>query len=397
MKRPALVLAILIGCNGSQPAPPKPEPTTAAKPVAAAGPSEHADEQQHEELPTKVRLSPKVIAATGIKSALVAAEALPQTVSLTGQLISDPDRTAKIAARVAGRIVDVGPKEGDRVKSGALLAVIESPELARARATLTVAQAKARTAKQNLERLERVADKGLASGQEVSSAEAEAQTRDAEARAARQTLAAFGVGVESGDGARMEVRTPVAGFVLARDAIRGQTVTPEHVLFTVADLDKAFFTARLFEKDLARVKTGSLADVRLNAYPNELFAGRVENVGRALDQQQRTVVARIAIDNRDDLLKVGLFGTALVVVEDATPRTPRPVVPQSAITKIADHDCVFVQEPDGDFEVHRVTLGRAAAAKVEVVAGLRTDERVVTSGVFTLKSAVLKGSFGEEE
>lgn len=189
----------------------------------------------------------------------------------------------------------------------------------------------------------------------------------------------------------------MTGFVLSRDAIRGQTVTPEHVLFTGADLDKAYFTARLFEKDMASVKTGSLAEVRLNAYPSEVFVGRVENVGRALDEQQRTVMARIAITNRSDLLKVGLFGTALVVVEDPTPRTPRPVVPLSAVTKITERDCVFVRQPDGDFEVHRVTLGRSAAGKVEIVAGLRAGEEVVTDGVFTLKRAVLKSTFGEEE
>src|SRR5581483_3972103 len=121
--------------------------------------------------------------------------------------------------------------------------------------------------------------------QEVSTADAEVQTLDAEVRAARQTLASFGAGAESDDGARMEVRAPVSGFVLSRDAIRGQTIAPEHVLFTVADLDKTYFTARLFEKDLARVKTGSIAEVRLNAYPNETFVGRVENIGRALDEQ----------------------------------------------------------------------------------------------------------------
>lgn len=395
MKRLALTLLLVLGCD--RPAPPTASQPAAPRGMAADGGSEHSDEQQHEELPSKVRLQARVVADAGIKTATVKSEALPQTVSLTGQLISDPDRTAKVTARVPGRIVQVGFKEGDRIRQGALLALIESPELARARASLTAASAKARTARQNFERLQRVAEKGLASGQEMSSADADLQTLDAEMRAARQTLSAFGAEAESGDGARMEIRAPVAGFVLTRDAIRGQTVAAEHVLFTVADLDQAYFTARLFEKDMARVKAGSVAEVHLNAYPNETFLGRVENVGRALDEQQRTVMARIAVSNRNDLLKVGLFGTALVVVEDNAPRTPRPVVPLSAVTKITEHDSVFVHHPDGDFEMHRVTLGRSAVGKVEIVAGLRVGEDVVTDGVFTLKSAILRGTFGEEE
>jgi cobalt-zinc-cadmium efflux system membrane fusion protein len=318
-------------------------------------------------------------------------------VNLTGELISDPDRTAKVAARVPGRIVEVHYKEGDRVKAGALLATLESSELARARATLASAQAKARSTHQNLERLQRVADKGLASGQEVSSAQADSSTVDADVRAARQTLAAFGTAADSGDGATMTLRAPVAGFVLARDAVRGQTVNAEHVVFLIADLDKAYFTAKLFEKDLARVRVGAVAEVRLNAYPNETFVGAVETIGRSLDPLSRTVLARIALTNHNDLLKVGLFGNAHVVVQDNVVRTPRPVVPLSAITQIADHDCVFVRQPDGDFEVHRVTVGRTAAGKAELVAGLRSGESVVVEGVFTLKSAVLKSTFGEED
>lgn len=366
------------------------------KPKASA--ADHDDEtEEHESLPSRVRLAPKVVAAAGIKTAPVVIESLPQTVSLTGELISDPDRTAKITARVAGRITDVFFREGDRVKAGALLAVMESSELARARAGYASAQAKARSARQNLDRLQRVATKGLASGQEIAAAEAEAQTLDSEVRAARQTLLAFGAVAEAGDGARMELRTPVAGFVLSRDAIRGQSVTAEHVAFVVADLEKAYFTARLFEKDVARVKPGATAEVRLNAYPGEVLVGPVEAVGRALDPSSRTVLARIAVKNRSDLLKVGLFGTALVVVPDEIARAPRPVVPFSAITKIGDQDTVFIRQADGDFDVHKVTLGRSAAGKVEIVTGVRVGEQVVTDGVFTLKSAVLKSTFGEED
>jgi cobalt-zinc-cadmium efflux system membrane fusion protein len=174
-------------------------------------------------------------------------------------------------------------------------------------------------------------------------------------------------------------------------------VTAEHVVATVADLDQAYFVARLFEKDLARVQTGAAADVRLNAYPDEIFQGTVEMVGQQLDARARTVTARIALKNRKELLKVGLFGNALVVVPDRTPRTPRVVVPLSAVTKIAEKDVVFVRQPDDDFEVHPVTLGRSAAGRVEILSGLREKEQIAVEGVFTLKSAVLKSTFGEEE
>ena len=362
--------------------------------------AEHKDEpEEHEQLPDKVRLTPKVVQAAGIKSAPAVQAVLPQTVNLTGEIISDPDRTADVTARVPGRIVEVRFKEGIRVKSGDVLVVIESPEIARARALVSAAQAKAQSARQNANRLASVAQKGLAAGQEVATADAEAAALEAEARAARQTLTAFGSAVAevSGDSARLALRAPIAGVVLSRSAVRGQTVTADHVLASIADLDRAYFTARLFEKDLARVREGAAAEVRLNAYANDVFLGTVETVGKALDPTARTVLARIVVHDQRGLLKVGLFGNALVVIPDSVPRTARVVLPIGAVTKIADRDVVFVAHPDGDFEVHRVTLGRSAGGRVEILSGLREGEQVVVEGVFTLKSTILKGTFGEED
>jgi cobalt-zinc-cadmium efflux system membrane fusion protein len=396
-------------CNGArgttnQDARRPPERAAAAPPPTGDGglaaDEAHQDEAAHEALPSRVRLAPDVVRAAGVKTAPVALAALPLTVTLNGEVIADPDHSAKIATRVAGRVVDVRFREGERVKAGELLAVIESPELARARAAFTSASSKARTARLNAERLSRLAEKGLAASQELATAESEAQALEAEARAARQTLSAFGVDGGSADGtsaARLELRAPISAWVLTRDAVRGQTVGADHVLATLADLGRVFFQARLFEKDLGRVRVGAAAEVRLNAYPGEVFTGHIELVGRQLDPQARTVTARIPLDNKNDLLKVGLFGTANIVVPDAEVRPQRPVVPLQAVTQIAGKDVVFVRQPDEDYEVHAVTLGRSAAGRVEILHGLRPKEQVVVDGVFTLKSAVLRSTFSDQE
>ena len=387
----AFIVGIACGCSRG------PVPSEPPRPVATE--TKHKDESEHEDVPSRIRLSATVIAEAGIKTTPAGFEALPQTVSLTGEVVADPDRSARVTARVSGRVVEVRFKEGEHVKAGALLVILESQELAHARASYTSANAKWSMARQNVDRLTEVAKKGLASGQEVATAEAEARSLEAEARAARQTLAAFGPEAGSGDTgpARLEVRAPISGVVLTRDAIRGQTVPAEHVLAALAELDKVYFVARLFEKDLAQVQAGAAAEVRLNAYPKEVFAGVVETVGRQLDATARTVTARIVIKNRSDLLKVGLFGNAVVAIATGTPRTPRLVVPGSAVTQISGKDVVFVRQPDEDFEVHPVTLGNSAAGKVEVLTGLRERELVVTDGVFSLKSAILKSTFGEED
>jgi cobalt-zinc-cadmium efflux system membrane fusion protein len=369
-------------------------------PAPATQPAQHEDEsEQHEELPTKVRLALAVERAAGIKTAAATLDSLPVTVDLTGEIAADPDRSARLAARVSGRIVEVRAKEGDRVSAGQVVAILDSSELARTGATLTSAAARAKVAHLNATRLQSLEAKSLASGQEVAVAAAEAAALDAEVAAARQTLAAFGQianQAETGS-ARVTIRSPLAGFILSRDAVHGQTVDPQHVIAVVGDLTHAYFLGRLFEKDLARVKTTANAEVRLNAYPDEVFAAKVETIGRQIDPAARTVTARIVVNNQRDLLKVGLFGIARVVVGPAERPAKHVVVPLSAVTRVANKDAAFVRQPDGDFELHPVTIGRSAGGRVEVLNGLRAGEQVVVEGIFTLKSAILKSTFGEED
>lgn len=366
---------------------------------------EHADEHEHEHaeghesLPRRVRLEPSVAQAAGVKLVPARVETLAATVDLTGELAPDPDRTAIVAAQVPGRLVQVRFREGERVRKGAALAVLESAELARARAALSSASARAAAAKQNAERLEALARDGFASGQELSTARAEATSLEADAMAARQTLAAFGAGAldPSEHPARLTLRAPIDGTVLERNAIVGETVGPAHPVARIADLERAYFVARLFEKNLASVREGQKADVRLNAYQGEVFSGVVETVGRQLDPAARTVVARIAVGNQQDRFKVGLFGTARLAVGAAASARSGLVVPIGAVTRLGDRQVVFVQEPDGMFEVHPVTLGQSAGGLVEVLEGLSEGEQVVAEGVFSVKSVVLKGQFGEED
>lgn len=369
------------------------------KPVSASATREHRDEPGHAQLPSIVRLSPQVLANARIETKPVRVEQLPGTIDLIGEITPDPDRLVRVAARAQGRVVAVYFKEGDWVKAGTILTVMESPELARARASVTSADARSHASRQNANRVTDLGRKRLASAQEVATAEAEARAAEADALAARQTLSSYGAGAFefSKNAARLELKAPIDGFALRRDAIVGQTIAPDHVVAVLADLNRAYFMARLFEKDLAEVHAESPAEIRLNAYSGLVMQGKVEQIGRELDADARTVIARILIEGQGNVLKAGLFGTARVSIPNPPNEQPRLVVPLSAVTQISGRDVVFVREPDGDFAVHPVSLGRTASGKVQVVAGLREGEAIAYNGVFTLKSVVLKGTFGEEE
>lgn len=380
------LIALLLGC-AKKPECPSVEPT-------------HQDEtESHPGLPTRVRLSKEVLSSAKIRSEPVQVQALLATVELSGEIQADPDRTAQVTARVPGRITEVRFQEGMRVKAGDLLVTMESSELSRIRSTLLSSQARSQAAGKNLRRLQNLSKTGLAADQEVVAARAEVNSLHADALAAERALLSFGLtkGQLTQSGSKLEVRAPREGVIVSRNAIVGQAVPADHLLTEVMDLEKAFFVGRLFEKDLAYVRVGERADIRLNGYPTEVFAGTVEMIGNRLDPAARTVTARIAVTNHHDLLKVGLFGKAQVTQSQGKPQASGLVIPLTAVTPLAGEQVVFVHHPDNDFEVHPVKLGASADGKVMVLSGLKEGEQVVVEGVFTLKSMVLKSSMEEGE
>ena len=357
--------------------------------------ADHKDEEAHAELPRRVHLTNEVLAAAKIASAPVKREALAPSISLPGEVAADPDKIARVAAPASGRIESIAFKEGAPVQRGDVLAVIRVPELGKVRGAMTAAIARAKAARANADRLQKLVDQGLATSQEHQNAIAEASAYEAEAKALSAELSAMGTG--GGGGASMSLRAPIAGVVVARDAVVGQPVTAESVLATIADLSAVWFLARVFEKDLARLHAGSPAEVTLNAYPGERFVGTLDYLGKQVDPVARTLTARVLLTNRDDKLRLGLFGTARVSIQEASTRPAAVVVPRNALAEVAGKQVVFVRQADGDFELHEVVLGESAAGKVEVLSGLREGEDVVNEGVFTLKSMVLKSAFAEDE
>lgn len=395
-----LVGALALGCSkekvASSSAPG--EASARPKPAASAGASaeEHKDEAEHEELPKRVHLTPEVIAAAKIKTAPVTREALEAVLELPGEVVVDPDKAARVTTPVAGRIERVAFAEGKVVKAHDLLAVVRVLDLADRQAALASASAKAAAARANAKRLEGLADKGLAAAQELADVQAQAEALEAETRAAAERLRALDVGA-SAKGSLLELRAPIGGTVIARDAVVGQPADPGRPIGTIADLGEVWFLGRVFESDLARVHMGASAEVQLNAYPKERFEGRIAFMGQQIDPVARTVVARIPLTNRQDLLRLGLFGTARVSAGEAQKGEPSLVTLRSAVTEINGKPVVFVEHPDNDFELHEVVIGRAALGKVEVLSGLREGEQVVVDGAFSLKSLVLKSTIAEEE
>ncbi|MBE2251922.1 MAG: efflux RND transporter periplasmic adaptor subunit [Myxococcus sp.] len=316
--------------------------------------------------------------------------------TLTGEVIAEPDRTARLSSATAGRLEQVLFNEGATVKRGDILATVRVPDVGRLRGAYAAATSRARASKLNAERLEALKASGLGAEQALVDAQADARAQEAEARALGEQLTAIGVNAESG-GFIVALRAPISGVVVSRDAIVGQPISTEAVLATIVDLSEVWFLGRVFEKDLSRLRVGTSAELELNAYPGGHFHGTVDYVSQQIDPMARTLTARIRVANETSQLRLGLFGRAHVDIGEPGKQATGLVVPRDAVLEVAGKKVVFVKEKDGDFVLHEVTVGDSAMDDVQLLSGVSEGEEVVSKGGFTLKSLLLKSTLAEDE
>lgn len=360
-----------------------------ATPADAAAPATSASAE------ARIRLTPAAIADAKLETAKVTREVLKPSVALTGEIAADPDRSAILSSPIPGRIQSVAFKEGDRVAKGAALVRIAVTEIGKLRAAHATALAHAKAARADANRLRGLVEKALRPEQEYLDALAAAEGHEAEARGLAAQLTALGFAASSGSvPSSLSLNSPIDGVVVARSAIVGAPVVPDQNLGRVVDLAAPWFLGRVFENDLARVRVGAKAAVVVDAFPKSSFDGVVEALGAQVDPVTRTVMVRIRVTNRDDLLRLGLWGKAHVATDEA-PGVPVIAIPRTAVIDVAGRKIAFVKIGDA-FEPREVALGTSSMEQLEVISGLDAGEEVVVQGAFTLKSVMLRSTLAED-
>jgi RND family efflux transporter MFP subunit len=176
--------------------------------------------------------------------------------------------------------------------------------------------------------------------------------------------------------------SPISGFVMERNAFPSQRVTPETVLYTVADLSTVWVIADVFEYEAVNIRLNQPATLTLAYLPGRAFHGRVSYILPQVDPATRTLKVRIEVENPGYALKPDMYGE----VEFQTGGARRLVVPQSAVLNSGDHQTVFVDRGNGYFEPRAVKIGEQMDGRIEILSGLKAGERIVISGNFLMDS-----------
>ncbi|GAB3551804.1 hypothetical protein GCM10027343_36430 [Noviherbaspirillum agri] len=190
-------------------------------------------------------------------------------------------------------------------------------------------------------------------------------------------------------------RSPVTGVVTEKKALQGMRFMPGEMLYQVADLSSVWALADVFEQDIGLVKSGAKAKLRINAYPDKEFDGKVTYVYPTLNAETRTAQVRVELANPGQLLKPGMFANMELAV---AAKAGAVAVPVSSVIDSGTRRIVLVQAKEGRFEPREVKLGARSDDYVEVLDGVKEGEDVVVAANFlidaesNLKAAV--GGFG---
>ncbi len=330
----------------------------------------------------------------GIRTVRAALAPVADRLEVPGVVTAPPERHAAIFASQQGRVVVEGgkgiPMLGTAVKKGQLLAVLEaaltvserasfSVESSQAGSEVSASGARVAAAERNVARLQSL--EGVVSQRDRDDAAVELKQAEAALQAAQGKQSAYGSTERS---TRIELRAPIDGILADVDVSPGELVEPGRRAFLIVDGAELWVEAKLYEADLGRMTKGASANVGVDAYPGENFPGTLLAVGEVIDPATRTVKAIFRVENPNRRLKLGMFAHVQIgagAAEDVL------VVPDSAILDVDGRRLVFVHTAPELFQSREVALGRRDGNRVEVRGGVVAGDRVVVSGLLTLKNA----------
>jgi cobalt-zinc-cadmium efflux system membrane fusion protein len=308
----------------------------------------------------------------------VAYKAVPG-LDVTGVIQPDIARAVPVISLASGRVVEIKARLGDVVTKGQLLLRVRSNDVSGAYQTYLKAENDERLAQQQLQRAQILYDKGAIAKSALEQAEDTAQDAKVDRDTATEQLRLLGVDKDHPSGI-VDIYAPISGVITDQQVTNAAGVQGLGALnpFTISDLSYVWILCDVYENDLDALRVGEYADIHLNAYPNRVLKGRIDNILPILDPSIRTAKVRIEVPN-PGLMRVGMFVTATFYGKQ--PET-YAAVPATAILHLHDREWVYTPVSPGHFKRLEVVTGTMLpAGGQEVLSGIKPGDQVVSNAL----------------
>jgi len=301
--------------------------------------------------------------------------------TVTGAVTPDIARSVPAISLASGRAIEVKARLGDTVKKGQLLMRVKSNDVASAYATYRNAVCSEELSKLQVERARLLFAKGAIAKKDLETAEETEESNLVVLDAAIQALRILGVtDLKHHPDGIVDVYAPISGIIVEQNVTAGagvKTLDNSPNLFTIANLDRVWIMCDVYENNLPFVRLGDYANVRLNAYPDKVFKGRISNIAPILDPAIRTAKVRLEMAN-PGLMSIGMFATATFYAHE---QETYATVPATAILHLHDRDWVYVPAGGSEFLRVEVRGGKTLPGAVQGVTGIKPGQQVVANAL----------------
>ena len=304
----------------------------------------------------------------------VKTETVKNSIALSGKTEANEDKWVKVYPVVGGIVEEMKVQLGDYVTKGQTLAVIRSSEIADYQSQSTVAISVVRIAEKNLSSVKDMHVAGLATDKDVVAAETDLEKAKADLKRIQQTTAIYG----AKGNAIQTITAPVSGYIIEKNVTDKMQfkVDGTQPFFIIANLEEVWVMASVFESDIAKIKTGYDADIKVIAYNDKTFTGKVDRIFSILDPQSRVMKVRIKILNTENLLKPEMFAQINIKYDDGGNQLP--AIPARSVIFDKNKYYVMVYKGSCDIETREIEIYETIGETTYIKSGLKGGEQIIS-------------------
>lgn len=385
------ILLTLISCAKNEPQTAKPD-----KNISIENETLLNELDEHNEL---ITLSNEDIEAFGLKFNKVEPGFIVSEIEIPGEISIDPDRLVHISSYISGIVISSNKGIGDYVKKGELLAVIDSKELAEAKANYLITLEKFELASVNFKREEELYNERITSQKEFLEAKNDLFQAKIDLKLARQKLDILNVNVNNfsqknkdnfNNLSKYYIYSPFSGTIIEKHFSKGEYIENVRETFLIADLSIVWAELKVNQEDLHLIHPGMKVTIKDTAGTNQTKAV-IQYVQPIVNEESRTTIARVILNNSQRIWKPGMFIYGNIIKENT--RVPL-MLNKNGIQEIDNEEHVFIKVGENKFKAQEVKTGQSNKQYIEILSGLKEGQTYVSEGAFLLKSQLSKESFG---
>ena len=299
--------------------------------------------------------------------------------SATGAVSPDIARTVPVISLASGRVVDIRARLGDTVQKGQLLLRVRSDDVSGGYSDYRKAVADELLARKQLTRATDLFAHGAIAEADLEAAQDGEDDAKVTLETTAEHLRLLGNDPDHPTGI-VDIYAPISGVITDQQVTNAAGVqglsSPNP--FTISDLSYIWIVCDVYENVFPSVRLGETADIKLNAYPDQILKGTISNIGAILDPTIRTAKVRIEVRN-PGFIRPGMFATAIFHGQKQEVHT---TIPSTAILHLRDRDWVFVPAGDNKFRRVEIVTGNTLPANLqEVASGILPGTKVILNAL----------------